>query len=280
VPPGRDDKVLADWNGLMIAALARAGFAFDRPRWIDLARQAFAAVDTHLRAPAGEPDAGRLRHSYRQGRALHTAMLDDYANLARAAVLLYEVTGDAAYLAKAESLVADANRWYWDQDGGGYFFTASDATALITRTKTAHDNPTPSGNGVMAHALARLYYLTGKSEYLDRAHATIGAFAGELGQNFFPLATLLNAAELIERPLQLAVVGDATGVLARVAATAASLPNLVLQSVVPGAALPEGHPARGKGPIAGQPTAYVCEGPVCSAPLTDAAALAKDLAAR
>jgi hypothetical protein len=284
VPPGRDDKVLADWNGLMIAALARAGFAFDRPRWIDLAKRAFAAVTTHLRAPRGEPDAGRLRHSYRQGRALHMAMLDDYANMARAAVLLHEVTGETSYLGAAEALVADADRWYWDDEGGGYFFTASDARALITRTKSAHDNPTPSGNGVLAQVLARLYYLTGKTEYLDRAHATVGAFAGELGQNFFPLATLLNASELLEEPLQLAIVGAPAGAdtaaLLRAAASAASLPNLVLQCVAPGTELPDGHPARGKGTVGGQATAYVCEGPVCSAPLTDATALAKDLAKR
>jgi uncharacterized protein len=284
VPPGRDDKVLADWNGLMIEALARAGFAFGRAEWVTLGEQAFKGVMTHLRAPDGERDAGRLRHSFRQGRAQHVGMLDDYANMARAAVALYEVTGAAVYLEHAEKLVADADRWYWDPSGGGYFFTAADASTLITRTKTAHDNATPSGNGVMAQTLARLFILTGKTAYRDRAEAVIGAFAGELNQNFFPLSTLLNAADLLERPLQAALIGrpadvDAEGLL-RALASAASLPNLVLQIVPPGSALPSSHPAHAKGTLGGRATVYLCDGPVCSAPLTDPAALAEDLKTR
>ena len=284
IPPGRDDKVLADWNGLMIAALARAGFVFGHADWVALAGQALAGVLTHLRAPAGERDAGRLRHSFRQGRAQHTAMLDDYANMARAATVLYEVTGAGIHLEQAEQLVADADRWYWDQAGGGYFFTASDASTLITRTKTAHDAATPSGNGVMAETLARLYALTGKSAYRDRAEAVVGAFSGELAQNFFPLATLLNAADFMAKPLQIAVVGRAgeaaTDGLLRALAVTASVPNLVLQIVPPGADLPPSHPAHAKGALGGKPTVYVCEGPVCSAPLTDPVALAEDLKAR
>jgi hypothetical protein len=284
IPPGRDDKVLADWNGLMIAALARAGFIFGHADWVALAGQAFNGVMTHLRGPAGERDAGRLRHSFRQGRAQHTAMLDDYANMARAAALLYEVTGAGIHLEQAEQLVADADRWYWDQAGGGYFFTASDASTLITRTKSAHDAATPSGNGVMAETLARLHALTGKPAYRDRAEAVIGAFSGELAQNFFPLATLMNAADFMANPLQVAVAGRAGDAasegLLRAVAVSASLPNLVLQIVPPGADLPATHPAHGKGALGGKPTVYVCEGPVCSPPLTDPVALAEDLKAR
>jgi uncharacterized protein YyaL (SSP411 family) len=284
IPPGRDDKVLADWNGLMIEACAHAGFVFDRQDWVALGARAFDGVMTHLRGPAGAPDAGRLRHSFRQGRAQHMAMLDDYANMARAAVALYEVTGEGRYLDQAEQLVADADRYYCDKDGGGYFFTAIDAPTLITRTKSAHDNATPSGNGIMAATLGRLYVLTGKTAYRDRAEATIGAFAGELQQNFFPLATLLNAADVLERPLQVAVIGRrdevATHGLLRALAVSASLPNHVLQIVPPGSDLPASHPAHGKGQLSGKPTVYICEGPVCSAPLTDPVALAEDLKQR
>jgi uncharacterized protein YyaL (SSP411 family) len=273
IPPGRDDKVLADWNGLMIAALARCGLIFARPEWIALAERTLAGV----RRLMTDKD-GRLGHSYR-GRLQHRATLDDYANLARGATLLCEATGKAEHLAYAESLVATANAWYWDKSGGGYFFTAEDARDLITRTKHAHDNATPSGNGVMAQVLTRLYHHTGKTEYRDRAAAVIATFAGEVQRNFFPLSTLLNAAELAERPLQVVLVG-AQEALRRAAVTAASLPNLILQQVAPGAALPEAHPARGKGMIDGKPAAYVCEGPVCSAPLTEPDALAQALARR
>jgi uncharacterized protein YyaL (SSP411 family) len=276
IPPGRDDKILADWNGLMIAALARCGLIFERPDWIALGERALAGV---RRLMTGVD--GRLGHSYR-GRLQHRATLDDYANLARAATLLFEATGKAEHLAYAESLVATASAWYWDKTAGGYFFSAEDASDLITRTKHAHDNATPSGNGVMAQVLTRLHHHTGKGEHRDRAAAVIATFGGEVQRNFFPLSTLLNAAELTERPLQVVLVGapDATAPLRHAVATAASLPNLILQQVAPDAALPEGHPAQGKGMVGGKPTAYVCEGPVCSAPLADPAALAADLAAR
>jgi uncharacterized protein YyaL (SSP411 family) len=276
IPPGRDDKILADWNGLMIAALARCGLIFDRPEWIALAERALVGVRRLMTGPDG-----RLGHSYR-GRLQHRATLDDYANLARAAALLFEATGKTEHLAHAESLVATANAWYWDKAGGGYFFTAEDAGDLITRTKHAHDNATPSGNGVMAQVLTRLYHHTGKPEYRDRAAAVIATFAGEVQRNFFPLSTLLNAAELAERALQVVLVGsgEARAPLRRAVAGATSLPNLVLQQVAPGAELPEGHPAHGKGMIGGEPTAYVCEGPVCSAPLSEPGALAEMLAQR
>jgi uncharacterized protein len=284
IPPARDDKILADWNGLMIAAVARAGFVFGRTGWIALAARAFDAVMTHLRAPADAPDGGRLRHSYRQGRAQHLALLDDYAAMARAAVILHEVTGNGAYLGQAASLVEEADRWYWDAEGGGYFFTASDARDLIIRTKTAHDNATPSGNGLMAQVLARLFYLTGDTRYRDRAAATIGAFAGELGKNFFPLATLLNAAELLANAVQVVVSGAAndsgTQALRNAVATGASLPNLVLQLVEPDLNLPESHPAHGKTAVNGKATAYICIGPVCSPPVTDPTALIQELRGR
>jgi uncharacterized protein len=188
IPPARDDKVLADWNGLMIAALARCGLIFERPDWIALAETALAGVRKLMTGADG-----RLGHSYR-GRLQHRATLDDYANLSRAATLLFEATGKHAHLDYAEQLIAMANAWYWDKTGGGYFFTAEDATDLITRTKHAHDNATPSGNGVMVQVLTRLYHHTGKSEYRDRAAAVIATFAGEVQRNFFPLSTLLNAA--------------------------------------------------------------------------------------
>jgi uncharacterized protein YyaL (SSP411 family) len=276
IPPGRDDKILADWNGLMIAALARCGLIFERPDWITLAEGALAGVRRLMTGPDG-----RLGHSYR-GRLQHRATLDDYANLARAATMLFEATGKGEYLAYAESLIATANAWYWDKSGGGYFFTAEDATDLITRTKHAHDNATPSGNGVMAQVLTRLFHHTGKSEYRDRAAAVTATFAGEVQRNFFPLSTLLNAAELAERPLQVVLVGPGDGAapLRHAVATAASLPNLILQQVAPGGSLPDHHPAQGKGVIGGKPTAYVCEGPVCSAPIDDPSALAADLAGR
>jgi uncharacterized protein YyaL (SSP411 family) len=275
VRPGLDDKVLADWNGLMIAALADAAQSFERPDWLTLAADAFDFITTAM-MDAG----GRLSHSWRAGRRNHPAIADDYANLSRAALALFEATGAARYLDQAESWAAVLDRHYWDASGGGYFLAATDTEGLITRTKTANDSAVPSGNGTMVGVLAHLYHLTGKTAYRERAEAIVAAFSGEVQRNFFPLATLINSNETLQRALQIVIRGTrddaATAALLR-AAHDVSLPNKVLAIVAPGAALPEGHPAAGKDMVGGKATAYVCEGPVCSLPITDPAALDADL---
>ena len=124
--------------------------------------------------------------------------------------------------------------------------------------------------------------MTGEDDYRRRAEAIIALFAGELGRNFFPLATLINNAELAMKPVQIVLVGDPAdpGVAAlRRAVYRVSLPNRVVLAIAPGEALPEGHPAHGKGLVGGQAAAYVCDGPVCSLPLTEPQALVDTLAA-
>jgi uncharacterized protein YyaL (SSP411 family) len=280
VRPGRDDKVLADWNGLMIAAMANAAFVFDMPRWQDAARTAFAAVSERMASRhAGEGD--RLGHSMRHGRVQPQAVLDDYADMARAALTLFEVTGEAAYLPKAAAWVAAADRHYWDDAAGGYFLTADDAPGLILRTKTALDTAAPSGNGIMAQVLARLFHLTGEAAYRERAEAVIAAFSGELPHRFANMTALLTAYEILADPVQVVVVGEPgvadTRALLRVVAESC-LPNRVLIQLPPGRALPGFHPAAGKGRIDGKATAYVCRGQTCSPPAPSAEALRKALA--
>src|SRR5262249_18084611 len=149
VRPGWDDKVLADWNGLMIAAIARAGWVFDEPQWTNAALAAYDFVRTTMGAD------GRLRHSARHGRATTPGTLDDYAAMARAALVLYETQGTDRFLADARDWVRVAVRHHGDADHGGFFLAADDTPALIVRTKSAGDNATPSGNGVMVEVLAR-----------------------------------------------------------------------------------------------------------------------------
>ena len=163
------------------------------------------------------------------------------------------------------------DRHYWDNQGGGYFFAADDTTDLIARAKTASDAAVPAGNGTLVGVLTRLDLLTGDDGYRRRAEAILGAFSGELGRNFFPLATLINNAELAQKPVQIVLAGEPSdpGFAAlRRAVYQVSLPNRVMLAVKPGEALPSSHPATGKGLVAGRPAAYVCEGPVCSLPLT------------
>jgi uncharacterized protein YyaL (SSP411 family) len=266
VRPGWDDKVLADWNGLMISAMANAGTVFQRPEWIEAARRAFDFVRREMTGTDG-----RLLHSWRGGRAHHAANVDDYANLCRAALWLNEATGDEKFLAQAGDWIAVLDRHYLDATGGGYFFAAEDTGGLIARIKTAADSAVPAGNGTLVGVLTRLAILTGAEAYRRRAEAIVETFSGEVARNFFPLATLLNNAEFLDKPLQIVVIGEiedpAFQSLLR-AVYNVSLPSRAVLSLQPGAFLPVDHPASGKGLVAGNPAAYICEGPVCSLPLT------------
>ena len=275
VRPGWDDKVLADWNGLMIAAMANAGTVYERPVWIETARCAFDFIRREMVV-----DDGRLLHSSRAGRARHPASVDDYANLCRAAVALHEATGDETFLSQARDWIAVLDRYYWDEAEGGYFFAAKDTEGLIARAKTAADSAVPAGNGTLVGVLTRLAILTGEEAYSRRAEAIVGTFSGEVARNFFPLATLLNNVELLEKPLQIVIVRERNDPLFQSLLRAVynvSLPNRVVLTLPPGASLPASHPAHGKGLVDGKPAAYICDGPICSLPISDPDSLLETL---
>ena len=279
VRPSWDDKVLADWNGLAITALALAGQAFDEPAWLAAAAEAFDFVAAAVVGGAG--GEARLCHAWRAGQAAHKALLEDYAQMARAALALAETTAGSPHLEQAKAWVATLDRHYWDDVHGGYFTSADDASDLIHRLRNARDNAVPAGNGTMVGVLARLHHLTGEAGYRTRAEAIVDAFSGELRRNLFPLASLLNAAELLESALQIVIVGDPASPAARAligAVHGVSLPNRILSLVADGNALPAGHPAFGKTAPAGGAAAFVCHGQVCSLPIGDAAGLAQALA--
>ena len=168
VPPHRDDKVLADWNGLMIGALACAGKMFQEPRYVQAAARAAGFVLSRMKSD------GRLAHSWRQGRADAFAFLDDYAFLADGLLELREATGDDRWRNEARSLADVALAHYFDKDKGGFFLTADDHEALILRSKSPFDQAVSSGNGVMARVLVRL----DGAPYRAAAESTLRAFAG------------------------------------------------------------------------------------------------------
>jgi hypothetical protein len=272
IRPGFDDKVLSDWNGLMIASLAEAGATFDEPSWIEAAARAYAFVRENMIVD------GRLHHAWRENKLQHRAMSDDLANMLDAALALAEAMDDKSYIADAESYAAELDAHYWDADLGGYFFTADDAAALIVRTRSVADNATPAANGTMPGLLTKLALLTGEHKYLARADEVIRAFAGELTHNIFPLGSYLASFETRLWPIQIVLIGNAdeTRELRRVALGMA-LPARALTRIEDGATLPENHPARGKRKQSNKPTAYVCVGEVCSLPITSPLDLASAL---
>jgi hypothetical protein len=263
--PARDNKILADWNGLMIAALAKAGEAFDRREWVEMAASAFRFVTAYMM----EGD-GHLRRAWCDGKAQHAALLEDYAYMLEAALALYDAAPDPQLVTQAVVWVDILDKEFWDRQRHGYFMTAASVTDVPLRPKSAQDSAVPSGNGVMVGVLTRLYYLTGDAAYLERAEKTAGAFAGELPHHVFPFATLLRNCDFFLNPLYVIIAagtgnsGTFSNVLQKL-----SLPFLIKTTVADGSIFPKNHPASGKTPVDGKTTAYICPGRRCLPPVTD-----------
>ena len=271
--PPLDDKILADWNGLMIAALARASFVFGAPQYLAAARAAFAYVSTHLRDATG-----RLVHSARGGVIGAPAMLDDYASLARAALQLFEATGEPAYLDEALSLAREAKTLFGD-DNGGYYLTARDAAdAPNVRARIAHDGALPSGVGLIAEVLVRLYHLTDGAEWREAAERLIRAFAGVSPQELANRPLLLLAADWLERGGCVLIDGPLDDPLALdVARVALRAPDPALSVFRLDRSLwPNGAPG-GRPRLPKTPAAMICRGQACEPPVTTAAALQEAL---
>ena len=170
--PGRDDKILADWNGLTIAALARASAVFDAPDFLAAAEAAFAFVAANLRDASGG-----LLHAWRDGRAGAAGLLDDYAAMARAALSLFEATGTPAYLERAEAWADDALGRFGDGDGG-FFMSADGGDRLIVRPRPPHDGATPSGASLIVEVFARLHHIGLEPRWRDAAERAARRHAG------------------------------------------------------------------------------------------------------
>lgn len=275
--PARDDKVLADWNGLMIAAITNAAEAFNRIDWQAAAVKAFWFVAETI----GNGD--RLSHSWRKGQAGANGLADDYANMARAALALYEVTAHKPYLEKAIAWTKTLDEFFWRSDIGGYALTPSDGEAQIVRVRTVLDGATPSANGTMMHVLARLFGMTGNKLYAERYSVLTQSFAEDARRQPAAAATYYCGFDLILRAVQIVIVGDnnSPGVAAfRDVFRRVNIVNKVILNVAPGETLYAGHAASGKGQIDGKVTVYVCTGQTCSLPITDPVQLEVQLKTR
>ena len=273
--PPLDDKILADWNGLMIAALSRAGAVFDAPEFLAAARAAFAYVSTHLRDASG-----RLVHSARGETIGAPAMLDDYASLARAALQLFEATGEPAYLAKAVALAREAKTLFGDEEGG-FYLTARDAVdAPKVRARIAHDGATPSGVGLIAEVLVKLYHLTDGAEWREAAERLIRAFAGASPQELANRPLLLLAADWLERGGCVVIEGPLDDPLAQdLAHVALTAPDPALSVFRLDRALwPNGAPG-GRPALPTTPAAMICRGQACGLPQTTAEGVRREIAA-
>ncbi|HXV74671.1 MAG TPA: thioredoxin domain-containing protein, partial [Sphingomonadales bacterium] len=266
-----DDKVLADWNGLAIAALARAAQVFDRPDWLSLAKEAFAFVAGTMTQQGG------LAHSFRAGKTGAPAFLDDYAFMVAAALALHQAAFEERYLRQAEAWMAEAENNLSTAPFSG-FYQARESKDVIVRVQTVDAHPAPAGNGVMIENYAALFRLTGKTAYRKNAEALVRAFAHDARRNPFSAAAYFCGYDSHVNGIHAAIKAEGGKEKDFLSATRKiSLPGLTVSLAGEGAG---GDPALEKAVAAlkeGQ--ALACKGSACSTPQGDAAKLRETLAA-
>jgi uncharacterized protein YyaL (SSP411 family) len=262
--PLRDDKAIASWNGLTLAALAEAARRLDRVDYLDAACSLAEFLLGHL-----STEEGRLLRSWRAGQAKHAGVLEDYADVANGLYELHVATGELRWLREAHRLALLAVELYGDEERGAFFRTARDGEQLVARKKDFDDNPTPSGNSMLAYVLLRLARLWGDPELERRAVGVFRFVARMLPAAPSAFGHALTALELhFSAPREIAVVGPAHSDVAR-AALAAFDPNAVV-AFGPSEEVPL---LEGKDLVDGRPAVYVCENFACQAPITEPAAV-------
>jgi uncharacterized protein YyaL (SSP411 family) len=267
VRPGRDEKILSAWNGLMIAGMARAARVFDRPDWLQSAQRAMDFVRSTLWHD------GKLLATYKDGKAHLNAYLDDHAFLLNALLELLQAEYRNVDLAFATQLADALLSRFDDRENGGFFFTSHDHEVLIQRNKIGTDNATPAGNGIAAQALLRLTELTGNNEYAQAAERCLKLFYPALQQTAAYHSSLCTALAEYLQPCSLLVLRGANN-------DSAAWRNKLREPYLPGVmtivladdatglpdALDKPHPRKNNG---GKTTAWLCHGTQCLPPITD-----------
>jgi uncharacterized protein YyaL (SSP411 family) len=264
VKPFRDEKILTAWNGLMLAAFAEAAAVLNEPEYLEIARR---NADFLLSSLADRPDGViRLLRTWKDGKAKLNGYIEDYANLADGLIDLYQASGDAKYLHSARELADAMITEFWDEEAGGFFFTANDHEELIVRNKDFVDNSTPSGNSSATDVMLRLAKFYGDEKYerfaltvLRLASGQIKRFPNGFGRSLAALEFHLAATK------EIALAADPGGELEREIWRDYRPFRVIAVGTEPnGVPLLEGRTA-----VDGKPAAYVCEDFVCQRPVTD-----------
>jgi uncharacterized protein YyaL (SSP411 family) len=262
--PLRDDKAIAAWNGLALAALAEAGRRLRRADCIDAAR----AVAEFLLGPLSD-ERGRLHRSWRAGQARNPGYLEDYADVANGLYELHVATGELRWLHEAMRLARLAVELFSDEQRGGFFLAAADGEQLVARKKEFDDNPTPSGNSMLAFVLLRLGRIWGDDELERQAAGVLRLVRDGIPRAPSAFGHALNALDLyLAPPRELAVIGTPEDDVAR-AALAGFDPDTVA-AFGPADDVPL---LAGKDYVDGKAAVYVCERFTCKAPVTEASEL-------
>ncbi len=271
--PHLDDKILADWNGLMISSFAFASRVLEEPKYLAAAQKAAEFILTKMKRTDG-----RLLHRYRKEEAAIPAYIEDYAFFIHGLIDLYEASFDPKYVSQAKQLCSEMIRLFWDETRGGFYLTGSDAETLILRPKEVYDGAVPSGNSIAALDLIRLGRLTMEKEFEKKAELLMSAFANGVSQNPSSYSQLLIALDFAIAPSKEIVISGKTQ-----AEETAEVSRLIYQTFIPNkvVAFRPSDDLEAKEIISlvpflaqqkaidGKTTLYVCENYACKIPLTD-----------
>lgn len=279
IHPLKDDKILTDWNGLMISAYAAAARILGDEEYSTAATRAAEFLFTHL-----DKGEGRLWKRHREGESGLSAHLEDYAFVITAMLDLYETNFSTRYLERAITYQASLDRFFWDEKEGGYFTIAEDSETLIVRAKKLYGGATPSGNAISLSNLSRLYRMTGDPHYAERCDALLRAFSGEIAQQPFAYPAALCGLDFLLGPTREIVIcggGEAADTRAMVAALRKGFrprQTVLLRSPDSARALAKLAPfTASQKSKDDKATAYVCQDFSCRAPTTDIGEMLKNL---
>jgi len=268
IKPGRDEKIITAWNGLMIAAFAEAGAILGDERYSEAAKKAAGFMLDKLRVD------GRLLRTYKDERARFNAYLEDYSFLAEALLTLFETAGGSRWLDECLQIVATMIEEFWDNEKGGFHFTGNSHEKLIARTKDYFDNATPSGNSVAVDVLLRLSAITGNKDFKRSAVTVLRTMHEPVSRYPSAFGRLLCALDFyLSTPQEIVIMGDPTMVATRALMDqvwSRFLPNAVIvpwrqDDLKLGESL---ELLQGRSMVEGKPTAYVCENFTCKQPIT------------
>jgi uncharacterized protein YyaL (SSP411 family) len=266
--PFRDEKILTSWNGLMLSGLAEAIKISRHPAYLETAHRTVDFIFTKMFRD------GRLLHTYKSGTGKILGYLDDYAFLAAGLLDLFEATVNRAHLDRALKLAEIMLHDFWDEAGGGFFYTGRSHERLIAQSKPIFDGSIPSGNAVATQVLLRLYHYTGKEDYLKRAERILQAYYNAMENQPFGFAHMLAALDFyIQKPKEVVLVGDkkdpeTAELLTKIHSL--YLPNMTLQLASPDDSLDKiSSLLAGKKQFEGKSTVYVCHNFTCSRPVVE-----------
>ena len=277
VPPATDDKVLTNWNGLMLRSFAEAGAALGRADYLDAARKNARFLLDTMRQD------GKLLHSYRAGQAKVNGYLEDYACLADGLLALYEASLDLEWFQAAQQLADEMCARFWDEDEHLFYDTSTDHEQLLMRPKELSDHVVPSGNSMAVNVLLRLSRLTGRADYQQKAVSLLQSLAETMAAHAMSFGNMLSALDFyLCTPQEIAIVGPKDSEASK------ALLNVVWQHYLPAHVLAFAEPdddeaaeaialLEERDMINGAPAAYVCQNFACQLPTTDAKEFAKDL---